>query len=444
MMDSEIQLPSDDDEGPDLALWAAGAACSECPLAESIVARDVAWRRCCNLDCKKFMEVPEAVNMRNRLKEGNHDEQQQLLAQFLVARKALDGWTIAGAATERTKTQWRLGENNVCFKGLALCLGIDKDRLRSIHTAIKENRAVPVDNRHSNKGRDAECAMAVNAWLEWVYQNLAEPLAECSVLDPGMPGLPPSESEDDSNDPGVDSSLFDLKPLISANKFKQPRYLAPGSLAELYDTYISQDTAAPQASRPTFYRVYQHWKPVLKFRVWSQHAKCSDCCKFQKMRREAANAKEREEVQTKLDAHLRTIFADRSIDTRMSQLSVATAQGTIAGEGILYLVIDGMDQAKFRCPRMQDLNCKMLEGSWRPVLHMTGVLAEGIGEFFFIGESDIRKDSSSNVQCLSMTLDKVEAAYEEKNSACRSIWSSWRTTPRGRGRTILPCSGASG
>ena len=182
---------------------------------------------------------------------------------------------------------------------------------------------------------------------------------------------------------------------------------------------------------------------MLKFRVWSQHAKCSDCCKFQKMRREAANAKERGEVQTKLDAHLRMIFADRSIDTRMSQLSVATAQGTMAGEGILYLVIDGMDQAKFRCPRMLDLNCKMLEKSWRPILHMTGVLAEGIGEFFFIGEHDIRKDSSSNVQCLSMTLDKVEVAYEE-NSACRNIWWSWRATPRGRGRTRLPVSGASG
>ena len=32
LMGSEIRLPSDDDEGPDLALWAAGAACSECPL----------------------------------------------------------------------------------------------------------------------------------------------------------------------------------------------------------------------------------------------------------------------------------------------------------------------------------------------------------------------------------------------------------------------------
>ena len=151
--------------------------------------------------------------MRSRLKECNYDEQQQLLTQFLVAHKALDGWTpAAAAATERTKMQWRLGEHNVCFKGLASCLGVGTDRLRSIHTAINENRVAPVDSRHSNKGRDADIAMGLNAWLEWVYQNLAEPLAECAVLEPGMPGLPPSESEDDSNDPGVDSSLFDLNP----------------------------------------------------------------------------------------------------------------------------------------------------------------------------------------------------------------------------------------
>ena len=124
-MDSEIQLPSDDEDGPDLALWAAAAAVLECPLAESIVARDVASRQCCHRDCKQFFEAPEAVNMRNRLKEGNYDEQQQILTQFVVAHKALDGWTTAAAAaTERTRIQWRLGEHIVCFRGLALCLGI--------------------------------------------------------------------------------------------------------------------------------------------------------------------------------------------------------------------------------------------------------------------------------------------------------------------------------
>ena len=64
--------------------------------------------------------------------------------------------------------------------------------------------------------------------------------------------------------------------------------------------------------------------------------------------------------------HLQIVFADRGIDTRMSQLSVASAQGNITSEGVLYLVIDGMDQAKFRCPRMMDLNCKALADSWRP------------------------------------------------------------------------------
>ncbi len=195
------------------------------------------------------------------------------------------------------------------------------------------------------------------------------------------PPLPPYSASGhyDYDSPDDTARLEELVPIITADEFKQPRYLAPGSLVELHDAYISSrdvsDATPPEepVSMSTFRRVYKHWKKVLKFRQWPQHSKCSECCKLQKMRREAANAKEHEAVQKQLDGHLQIIFANRSIDTRMSQLSVATAQGNMATEGILYLVIDGMDQAKFQCPRMMDLNCKDLESCWRPVPHMTGV-----------------------------------------------------------------------
>ena len=68
--------------------------------------------------------------------------------------------------------------------------------------------------------------------------------------------------------------------------------------------------------------------------------------------------------------------------------------------------MDGMDQAKFRCPR-NICNAKELESLWRPVLHVTGVLTEGIGDFYYIAEADCKKNSDMNCQCLSLVLEKV-------------------------------------
>ena len=55
------------------------------------------------------------------------------------------------------------------------------------------------------------------------------------------------------------------------------------------------------------------------------------------------------------------------------------------------IALDGMDQAKFKVPR-NTCNSKDLEPLWRPVLHMTGLIVEGIGEFYQIAESDCKKE----------------------------------------------------
>ena len=203
----------------------------------------------CQQDCARFFNNPEVVLARNKLRECNYDEQQQFLTQHLLALKVKRGWTRTDAAAgmDRTKTQWHVGEDCVCVRGLALCLGVGKERLRHINKAINENRAAPVDNRHHNKGRDSNAAMNVNAFFEWTYQNLAEPLAECDVsseFGTSSNIRPPATMTDDhdhndSDGPDDTAGMEELSPLITADQFKQPRYLTPGSLAELYDAYIS-------------------------------------------------------------------------------------------------------------------------------------------------------------------------------------------------------------
>ncbi len=115
-----------------------------------------------------------------------------------------------------------------------------------------------------------------------------------------------------------------------------------------------------------------------------------------------------------LQTHLKGMFLDRSIDARIAKLSQQSFAGNLAGQyRVLSIAIDGMDQAKFKIPRNTE-NTKDLEHCWRPVLHVTGALVEGLGEFYFLSESDQKKNSDANVNVLGRVLDNVNAVYKAK------------------------------
>jgi hypothetical protein len=73
---------------------------------------------------------------------------------------------------------------------------------------------------------------------------------------------------------------------------------------------------------------------------------------------------------------------------------------------VLHIRIDGMDQAKFRCPRNLD-NSKGWEKLWRPTLHCVGVIVEGVLEAYYITDQDMKKDSNLELTVLSLALDKT-------------------------------------
>ena len=104
---------------------------------------------------------------------------------------------------------------------------------------------------------------------------------------------------------------------------------------------------------------------------------------------------------------------DRALDAKLGKLSEESAAGSLIEGSVLSIAMDGMDQAKFKVPR-NTCNTKDLESLWRPVLHMTGLIVEGIGEFYQVAESDCKKNSDMNIQCLSHILDKVRAIYRAK------------------------------
>ena len=91
-------------------------------------------------------------------------------------------------------------------------------------------------------------------------------------------------------------------------------------------------------------------------------------------------------------------MADRAVDQRLTVLSeMSTAPDGGGKESrILHIRIDGMDQAKFRCPRNM-ASSKGWASLWRPTLHCVGVLAEGVTAADYTRDaavSDVRFDTS--------------------------------------------------
>ncbi len=112
--------------------------------------------------------------------------------------------------------------------------------------------------------------------------------------------------------------------------------------------------------------------------------------KLQIARKRATTRAEREHHQQALDVHLRGMFLDRAYDAMFAKLSEESANGYLVEGSVLSIALDGMDQAKFAVPR-NTCNSKDLEPLWRPVLHMTGLIVEGIGEFYQVAEREAKQ-----------------------------------------------------
>jgi len=73
----------------------------------------------------------------------------------------------------------------------------------------------------------------------------------------------------------------------------------------------------------------------------------------------------------------------------------------------LRIVMDGIDQAKFRLPR-NTAGAADLEPLWRPALHVTGVIIHGHIEVYYIMDTDRPKDANMNCTVLMRSLDILQ------------------------------------
>ena len=71
------------------------------------------------------------------------------------------------------------------------------------------------------------------------------------------------------------------------------------------------------------------------------------------------------------------------------------------------IIADGMDQAKYRCPRVREQSSKLLSRLFRPTLHVAATWNHGRSLTFFVGDECFRKDSQTQIEMLTRTISEV-------------------------------------
>ena len=116
--------------------------------------------------------------------------------------------------------------------------------------------------------------------------------------------------------------------------------------------------------------------------------------------------------------HLRAQWLDRmvywsarALSRQWAEMRHASCSAAVSMQNsCLTIIADGMDQAKFKCPRLAGIKVKALEDMVRPALHVAGFWAHGHSLQLGISVPEIPKDTNTNLEGLSLLLDSVYKA----------------------------------
>lgn len=70
-------------------------------------------------------------------------------------------------------------------------------------------------------------------------------------------------------------------------------------------------------------------------------------------------------------------------------------------------MLDGMDQAKFKTPRVRQQPSKLFSQLFRPRLHVSGTWIHGKRLYFSVSDMDLPKDSGTQLEQLARALNAV-------------------------------------
>lgn len=247
--------------------------------------------------------------------------------------------------------------HDVCFNAFVSLTSVSRKVILKLTKSINEGcKEPPCDGRRERHKRATPVLDHALAFFQFLYDNVAEPLAEGEAVHQETdsehsafmeefaewietkPKTSFPELAETANDP-VGCSMVDLL---------EPRYLNPTTPSELYDWYLFMHDDQLCASPTCFLKAWKQSRPHLKIRQSSQHARCATCAKYTQARNRATGKAERERIEKSRGEHVQGTLRDRSIANVLMHLSEdSTKQNTViqAEKAVLYISLDGMDQA---------------------------------------------------------------------------------------------------
>lgn len=192
-----------------------------------------------------------------------------------------------------------------------------------------------------------------------------------------------------------------------SNRWAPVKHLNPQKFEDIFVLHQLQCGDA-SVSLATLRRCWNdRWSTHLKIRDVGQGKRCKICAELSEAR-QCAGPDTLDGILEQYRFHIDSVMADRNHSVRSNHISEEDAQSTApdGAELVGKLVVDGMDQAKFRCPRNLASNAEF-EGLWKPQLHVTGCIYHGVLEAFYIMSPDVAKDSNMESTVIHRTLDHV-------------------------------------
>ena len=367
-------------------------------------------RQCCNSGCMaKHGSGTRLAELRENVQKMPPSEQDDFL------------WDLVRASRpSESRPHWILLGEPVCRAAWKSLVGIGSTKLNKFLAALGAGHLRPFEDqrKHNGKNKVGEKYLDADGFFNFLYHYVAEPLAEEDLTAPEV-GLDEEGTEESSDrqaqllewtvgkDTGNVATMSAMVALTGG--VGERRWLPHMTSQELYEMYLFHGVAGERkARRTTFFSCYrdQGWTRLLKIRDVAQHARCETCARLAKATKCHPSALERLAAEKALRVHRQRNFADRAVDARLSTLSLVSTDrdGETKESRVLHIRIDGMDQAKFRCPRNLE-NSKGWASLWRPTLHCVGVLVEGVLEAYFVTDQDVKKDSNLELSALAYALD---------------------------------------
>ena len=156
-----------------------------------------------------------------------------------------------------------------------------------------------------------------------------------------------------------------------------------------------------KASAPsdTFWKTWRDdWSNKLRFRGRQQHALCSTCVSHKLLIKQLSNDLLKRNRQVQLyEEHKNAQYRDRRVywSVRAEAMLVPLT---------VCIILDGMDQGRFCCPRSEIMKSKSLEPLQRPRLHVNAAICHGRTLLVSVSPADFPKNTDVTIELVAACL----------------------------------------